>query len=157
MKLLPLSLVLLSLGGPLAAQAPAPTATPVPCPATASLEIGQARAAAYEMINRVPVTNDLTVSYEQPKGVYKVGITFSSDKPDAKVVALHFVFATTGKLREDIEQRYGKPDVAPSDRGPGIWNLRRCGVQLRYQMQQAPGRAVLQEEMWVEPLPGAKK
>jgi hypothetical protein len=130
-----------------------PKATPVPCPATASLEIGQTRTVAFEMMSRKDITNELHVHHAPANRPYHVELNFDGPSKDAKVIGLHYVFNPPAGLRGDIEKRYGKPTLAPADSPEDIWNLPACRVRLRYKMLvTAKENTPIQEEMWVEPL-----
>lgn len=134
---------------------PVTAATPVPCPATASLELGQKRSVAFEMMER-PVTRDLHFHYVPTKRSYAVDVTFDGPSADAAVIGLHYVFNPPSGLLQGIIARYGKPTTTPSETAAGIWDLRGCGERLRYKMQETKDHQPLQEEMWVEPLNGLK-
>lgn len=130
-----------------------PKATPVPCPATASLEIGQTRTVAFDMMSRKDISSELHVHHSPASGKYHVELTFDGPSKDAKVTGLRYIFLPPAGLHEGIEQRYGKPTLAPSDSPEDIWNLPACRVRLRYKMLfSAKENTPIQEEMWVEPL-----
>jgi len=138
--------------------APACSAEAPVCPKTGGVELGQKRPEAFEMMAH-EVTADQVFHHAPKDRGYTVDVTFSSAKPDAAIVALHYVFKPAQGLLDGILARYGEPTVVAKEPGAALWNIAACGVQLRYKMQEVPGVTPpqpLQEEMWLDPIPSSK-
>ena len=140
------------------AKAPA-TGAPAspPCPGMAGLEIGQTRTFSFErMALREPakkaVTRDLKIVHTPAGRPWTVDVTYSSDALDAKLVALHYLLDPPSGLYEGILERYGKGTPVASEQGVWSWDIRQCGVRLRYRTGMSDKQRRV-EELWVEPLP----
>lgn len=127
-----------------------------PCPKTASLEVGQKRAEAFEMMS-MPVANEKTYKFVPTNRTYTVDVTFDSAAADAKVTSLHYVWNPPQNLLKGIFDRYGKPTITAADAPAAVWRVPHCGVEIRYLLQMTTDGKPGQEEMWVEPLALEKK
>jgi len=154
--------LLLALATPLAAQAPTPAPTtvavPILCPAMSGLEIGQTRAAAYELIWRSnpqkPVLgHDINVFYTPREHRYAVNVTFDAGTRDARIAALHYVFDPPPGLLDSIRNRFGPETAGSGDSALHVWDVPSCGVRIRYRVQLSEGRRPLVEELWIDRLP----
>jgi hypothetical protein len=135
--------------------------TPPPCPGMAGLEIGQTRTFSFErMAQREPakktVTRELKVVHTPAGRPWTVDVTYSSEAPDARVVALHYLLDPPSGLYEGILDRYGKGTPVASEPGMSSWDVPFCvgattGVRLRYRMGMSSAQRRV-EELWVEPL-----
>jgi len=148
-----------------AAKAPgtggASQAEPPRCPGMAGLEIGQTRTFSFErMALREPakktVTRDIKVVHTPENRPWKVDVTYSSDAPDARIVALHYLVDPPSGLYDGITDHYGKGTPVASEPGVTSWDVPFCvgpttGVRLRYRMGISDTQRRV-EEMWVEPL-----
>ena len=146
---------------PLAAgQVPTPITQSAPtlCPAMSGLEIGQSRAAAYDLLWRKspqkPVLgHEINVLFTPRERRYSVDVKFDDDTRDARIAALHYVFDPPPGLYDSIRTRFG-PETAPSgDPALHVWNVPSCGVQIRYRVQLSERQRPLMEELWIDRLP----
>lgn len=136
--------------------APAPQPTPPPCPGMAGLEIGQTRTFSFERMAlhepaKKTVTRDLKIVHTPAGRPWTVDVAYASDALDAKVVALHYLLDPPSGLYEGILERYGKGTPVASEPGVSSWDIRHCGVRMRYRTGMSDKQRRV-EEMWVEPL-----
>ena len=137
--------------------APAAQPTPPPCPGLAGLEIGQTRTFSFERMalhepSKKTVVRELKVRHTPEGRPWTVDVTYGSDAPDAKVVALHYLLDPPSGLYEGILERYGKGTPVASDPGVSSWAVPQCAIRLRYRMGMSEDKQRRVEEMWVEPL-----
>jgi len=135
---------------------------PLRCPGMAGLEIGQSRTFSFERMAKLDpskktVTNDLKVVHTPANRPWIVDVTYSSEAPDAEVVALHYLLDPPSGLYEPLVERYGKGTPVPSAQGMTSWDVPFCvgattGVRLRYRVGMSDKQRRV-EELWVEPLP----
>src|SRR5438477_4286465 len=69
------------------------------CPKTGGLSIGQKRVESFKMMNKSDDRKEAFYLHWPQGRPYKVEVTFSSTKPDADVMLLHYIFNPGAKLR----------------------------------------------------------
>ena len=155
-----LALLLLAPAAALYGQVPSPAATPRPvlCPGLSGFEIGQQRRVVFESIPHAgpsPGTlgPDLSLLYVPRDRRYQVNVTFDAGAPDARVVALHYVFDPAPGLLPGLRDRYGPETSKAGEPAAHVWDVPSCGVRIRYRVQLSGGRTALVEELWIDRLP----